>query len=287
MRNKLIRKTGLEKVLFTAVFIFFFIHSFLLIYPFVWGIVSSLKSTSEYYDVMFGLPSRLRFENYARAVKEITDGGLSFLNMAWNSLWFAAGSALINVEFISAYAFVLNKYKFKGRNFLYNLCILVMTVPLFGGTFVSTYRLIYGLGIANSYLILLTATGVYGMNLILMHTFYSNISRSYMEAAQIDGANFYQVYFKTMRPQAKPMIMTLALMVFISKWNDYMSPLLYLPNMPTLATGLFRYQAIVERSGNYPVLFAGLMLCTLPILVLFAIFNEKLMGNISIGGLKG
>ena len=287
MRSKLNRKTGLEAVLFTIVFIIFFVYAFMLIYPFVWGIVSSLKSANEYYDVMFGLPSDWRFDNYARAIKEITDGGLSFPNMAWNSLWFAAGSAIINVEFISAYAYVLNKYKFKGRNFLYNLCILVMTVPLFGGTFVSNYRLIYGLGIANSYLILLTATGVYGMNLILMHTFYSNISRSYMEAAQIDGANFAQIYFKAMHPQARPMIITLALMIFIRKWNDYLDPLLFLPNMPTLATGLFRYQSIVERSGNYPVLFAGLMICTLPILILFAIFNEKLMGNISIGGLKG
>ncbi len=106
-------------------------------------------------------------------------------------------------------------------------------------------------------------------------------------AAQMDGANFYQTYFKTMRPQAMPMALTLGILMFIGKWNDYMSPLLYLPKMPTLATGLYRYQTIVERNGNYPVLFAGLFMCLLPILILFGIFSDKLMANINIGGLKG
>ena len=90
-----------------------------------------------------------------------------------------------------------------------------------------------------------------------------------------------------MRPQVTPMVLTLGIMMFISKWNDYMSPLLYLPKMPTLSTGLYRYQTIVEKSGDYPVLFAGLFMCLLPILLLFLVFSDKLMANINIGGLKG
>jgi ABC-type glycerol-3-phosphate transport system permease component len=108
-----------------------------------------------------------------------------------------------------------------------------------------------------------------------------------MEAAKIDGANFYQIYFKIMRQQASPLALTLGLLLFINKWNDYMSPLLYLPEKPTLATGLYRYQTIVERNGNYPVLFAGLFMCLLPILIIFSIFSDKMMNNINIGGLKG
>ena len=287
MRKKLFKnKTVPEAILFSIVFIFFVLYAFLLIYPLVWGGLSSLKTPSEYWDNMFGFPKIPQFKNYSRAISEITNGGLSFSDMAWNSIWFAGGSAIISSEFTSAYAYVLNKYRFRGRDFLYNLCIFLMAVPI-GASFVAAYRLYYALKITNSYLILLSATGVYNMNLILMHSYYSNISRAYMEAAQIDGANFYQIYFKAMRPQATPMVMTLALLTFIGKWNDYMSPLLYLPSMPTLATGLFRYQKVVERSGNNPVLFSGLLICLMPILVLFAIFNDKLMGNISIGGLKG
>lgn len=282
-----INKTISERVVFSIVFLLFVIYALMLVYPVVWGLMSSLKDIEGYWDNMFGLPSfPLRFSNYRDAIKEITEGGMSFLNMGWNSIWFSAGSAIISMEFTAAYAYVLNKYKFRGRNFLYNLCLFMLAVPI-GATFVSMYRLMYELRITNSYLILITAANVYGMNLILFNSYWSNISWNYAEAAQIDGANFYQIYFKAMRPQVTPMVLTLGILMFISKWNDYMSPLLYLPKMPTLSTGLYRYQTIVEKSGDYPVLFAGLFMCLLPILLLFLVFSDKLMANINIGGLKG
>ena len=285
-KSKLIKRSKPERILFAFVFVFFCIYAFMLIYPVVWGFTSSFKSIDDYFDNRFGWPTEWNFINYSDALKKIQDGGMSFLEMTWNSVWFAVGSAWINMEFISAYAYVLNKYKFKGRNLLYGLCLFIMSVPI-GASFVSTYRLMYDLQLANSYAILLTATSVYGMNLMLFHSYYSNISNSYMEAAKIDGANFYQIYFKIMRQQAGPLALTLGLLLFINKWNDYMSPLLYLPKMPTLATGLYRYQTIVERNGNYPVLFAGLFMCLLPILIVFMIFSDKMMTSINIGGIKG
>ena len=206
--------------------------------------------------------------------------------MLWNSVWFAVGSAIIHMEFTSAYAYVLNKYNFRGRKFLYGLCLFMMAVPI-GASFVSTYRLMHNLHLTDSYLILLTSINVYGMKLILCYSYYNNISNAYVEAAQIDGANFYTIYFKAMRPQATPILLTLMVLEFIEKWNDYMGPLLYLSKMPTLATGLYRYQSIVEWSGNYPVLFAGIFICTLPLFIIFIFFSNKLMDNISVGGLKG
>lgn len=286
IKKEKVKRTIPEKILFACVFVFFLIYALMLIYPVVWGFVSSFKTIDEYFDNMFGLPSKIVFDNYPNAWSKIQDDGMSFGQMLWNSIWFSVGSAWINMEFISAYAYVLNKYKFRGRNFLYGLCLFIMSVPI-GASFVSTYRLYYNLRLANSYLILLTSTSVYGMNLMLFHSYYSNISNSYMEAAKIDGANFYQIYFKIMRQQASPLALTLGLLLFINKWNDYMSPLLYLPKMPTLATGLYRYQAIVEGDGNYPVLFAGLFMCLLPILIIFSIFSDKMMTSINIGGLKG
>ena len=281
------KRSFAERILFAAVFLFFAFHAFLLIYPVAWGLLSSLKDINGYYDNRFGLPALpLKFRNYPDAIAQITNGGISFLEMFWNSLWFSAGSAIINMEFVSAYAYVLNKYKFKGRNFLYGLCLFIMSVPL-GASFVSTYRIYHTLHLANSYLILFTATSVYGMNLMLFHSYYSNISDSYKEAAQMDGANFYQIYFKAMHPQAIPLALTLGIMQFIAHWNDYMSPLLYLSKMPTLATGLYRYQTMIGRHANYPVLFAGLFMCLIPILVIFLFFSDRMMANINVGGLKG
>lgn len=280
------KRTVPEKVLFSLVFIFFVVYALMLFYPIVWGLVSSLKTIDEYFDNPFGFPTKLVFENYPKALDMIRDGGMSFGYMAWNSIWFSVGSAWINMEFISAYAYVLNKYKFRGRNFLYGLCLFMMSVPI-GASFVSTYRLYKNLGLMNSYFILLTSTNVYGMNLMLFHSYYSNISNSYMEAAKMDGANFYQVYFKIMRSQASPLALTLGLLLFIAKWNDYMSPLLYMDKMPTLSSGLYRYQVVAESTGDFPVLYAGLFMCLLPVLIIFSIFSDKMMNSINIGGLKG
>lgn len=281
-----IRRSPGEIVLFAFVFLFFFLYSAALFYPLVWGLISSFKSVDDYFKSPFDFPSFWHFENYVDAVKTISDDGMSFPQMMWNSVWFALGSAFIHMEFTSAYAYVLNKYNFRGKKFLYGICLFMMAVPI-GASFVSTYRLMHNLHLTNSYLILLTAVSVYGMKLIMCYSYYNNISNAYVEAAQIDGANFYTIYFKAMRPQATPILVTLIILEFIAKWNDYMGPLLYLSKMPTLATGLYRYQSIVEWSGNYPVLFAGIFICTFPLFIIFIFFSNKLMENISIGGLKG
>jgi len=281
-----IKKRSGEIVLFAIVFLIFVIYAVMLFYPLIWGLLSSFKSVKDYNNSPFSFPSVWHFENYIEAIKTISDDGMSFTQMLWNSVWFAVGSAIIHMEFTSAYAYVLNKYNFRGRKFLYGLCLFMMAVPI-GASFVSTYRLMHNLHLTNSYLILLTSINVYGMKLILCYSYYNNISNAYVEAAQIDGANFYTIYFKAMRPQATPILLTLMVLEFIEKWNDYMGPLLYLSKMPTLATGLYRYQSIVEWSGNYPVLFAGIFICTLPLFIIFIFFSNKLMDNISVGGLKG
>ena len=281
-----IKKRPGEIVLFAIVFLIFVIYAVMLFYPLIWGLLSSFKSVKDYNNSPFSFPSVWHFENYIEAIKTISDDGMSFTQMLWNSVWFAVGSAIIHMEFTSAYAYVLNKYNFRGRKFLYGLCLFMMAVPI-GASFVSTYRLMHNLHLTNSYLILLTSINVYGMKLILCYSYYNNISNAYVEAAQIDGANFYTIYFKAMRPQATPILLPLMVLEFIEKWNDYMGPLLYLSKMPTLATGLYRYQSIVEWSGNYPVLFAGIFICTLPLFIIFIFFSNKLMDNISVGGLKG
>ena len=281
-----IKKRPGEIVLFAIVFLIFVIYAVMLFYPLIWGLLSSFKSVKDYNNFPFSFPSVWHFENYIEAIKTISDDGMSFTQMLWNSVWFAVGSAIIHMEFTSAYAYVLNKYNFRGRKFLYGLCLFMMAVPI-GASFVSTYRLMHNLHLTNSYLILLTSINVYGMKLILCYSYYNNISNAYVEAAQIDGANFYTIYFKAMRPQATPILLTLMVLEFIEKWNDYMGPLLYLSKMPTLATGLYRYQSIVEWSGNYPVLFAGIFICTLPLFIIFIFFSNKLMDNISVGGLRG
>ena len=103
----------------------------------------------------------------------------------------------------------------------------------------------------------------------------------------MDGGNDFYTFFSILLPMAKGPFTALLIMVIITKWNDYMSPLLYLDKMPTLATGLYYYRETLRFESNEPVYFAGVLMSMLPILILFAAFQEVMMGSVVAGGLKG
>ncbi|MBQ7880117.1 MAG: carbohydrate ABC transporter permease, partial [Clostridia bacterium] len=116
---------------------------------------------------------------------------------------------------------------------------------------------------------------------------FKGISWSYAEAAILDGANPYVIFFRIMLPQAKGIVLTYAITNSIAFWNEYQSIVLYLPSYPTLASGLFEFKARATRRANYPVYFAGLIISMIPTLVLFSAFSGRIMTSISVGGLKG
>lgn len=285
-KNIFEKRSKLDRIVFAVVFVVFFSYALSLIYPFVWGFFSSLKTPREYGTSPDFFPHSWKWSNYIDAFKNLQVGDSNIFSMLWNSIWFSVGSIVINLFFTSLTAYVLCNYEFKGKKILLIVNMLVVFVPVYGG-FASTYRFYYQSGMVNSYLILLSATGGFSFNTMLLYGFFSNISKTYSEAAQMDGAGHFLTYFKIMLPQASPMILALFLLGFIGKWNDYMTPILYLEQMPTLATGLFRYQEIAMRKSLYPTLYAGLFISLIPILILFAFFSKTLMNNVSLGGIKG
>ena len=103
----------------------------------------------------------------------------------------------------------------------------------------------------------------------------------------IDGAGHFRTFIKVMMPQALGVIMALVLVAFIGQWNDYMFPILFLKDWPTLSSGLYIYQIEQVRSTNYPVLFAGLIISILPVLALYILFQNTLLDMTMSGGLKG
>ena len=94
-------------------------------------------------------------------------------------------------------------------------------------------------------------------------------------------------YFKVIFPQSMPVVIALGIMGLIGMWNDYMTPLLYLPSFPTIASGMYLVRESMIRTGKDPIYFAAVVLSVIPVLVLFICFSDTIMKNMSIGGLKG
>lgn len=185
--------------------------------------------------------------------------------------------------------YVISKYEFKGRALIYSIVIFCMTIPIIGTTS-SLLKLVNSpfLPIGNTPLyVLITSLGGFGFNFMVMHAFFKNVSWSYVEAVLIDGGGHFTAFFKVMLPQATPSLITLSILSLIGSWNDYTTPMMFLPDYPTIASGAYSLNQSANRTADFPLVFAGLLLSFIPVLILFIIFSDRIMKNFSIGGLKG
>lgn len=290
-------RTKETKILFICVFVIFTIYAISLIFPFVVLLINSLKGGLEYITDLndkniLRFPDKTLFSNYKAAFTSMamvnSIGFKVYLpEMFVNSFIYALLTSFASAFCSTLTGYALAKYDFKLRSLLYGISIVTLTIPIVGNM-AAVMKLTYALGIYNTvfYPILMNFGG-FGFNFLILYGFFKNVSWSYAEAAFIDGANHFDVFFKIMLPQVVPTVLTLVVVSFIGAWNDYQTVLLYLPDLPTLAAGLYRIEQSIKRGGNYPIYFAGILISIVPVLIMFVCCFDTIMQNYSIGGLKG
>ena len=286
-KREKIRRTKPQKILFGCVAVVFLIYGFTLVYPFIWTFINSFKTNREFNSTnSLNLPQEWMFSNYGKAFSELSIRNTNMFGMILNSLWFTCGATIINICCCSCTAYVIARYKFWGCRFLYSLAIVIMMLPIVGAL-PAQYKMVGDLHLKDSPLYLITCTGGFGFNFIILYSSFQNISWTYAEAAKIDGAGNMQIFIRIMFPQVMPSVVALSIVQAIGLWNDYMTPILYLRSFPTLASGLYEFDPDRITGGSYPIYFAGLLLSMLPVLVVFGIFQNTIMQNTFAGGLKG
>lgn len=276
------------KAVLWIVFAVFVLYAFSLLYPFYWAFSNSLKSYVDYWENgSFSFPERLVWGNYAAAFEQIAINGTNLVGMFANSIGLSLGGTLASVLVSAMTAYVVADYDFGGRKIVYAVAIFVMVIPVVGNL-PAQYRLLSDLGLKNNLPgMILTYAGGFGFNFFMLYGYFKTISWSYAEAAYIDGANDYQIFWKIMLRQAMPAMFAVGIIQFINIWNDYTTPFLYLNKVPTLSLGLFTFQEKMTYEGaNYPVYFSALLMATLPVVILFAAFQKQIMENTVAGGLK-
>jgi ABC-type glycerol-3-phosphate transport system permease component len=229
----------------------------------------------------------MKFSNYLNAFFEFKVYDTNFIQMFLNSLIFTICGTIMSVGSSTLTAYIISKYKFRGRDFLFGLSVFILIVPIVG-SIPATYKLVSDLGIKdNVFLISLLYGSGFGMNFLILHGFFGSISWSYAESGEVDGASDWQIFTRIMLPQARPAITAVSVITFINLWNDYLTPFLYLENKPTLAYGLYYFEKEIQFTYNFPVLFAGIIMAALPALIIFISFQKLIMENTVAGGLKG
>lgn len=283
MRLKRKIKTSPMRV---AMFIFLLLYSIFFFFLFSWTFLNSLKGLVEYAQDKVSLPKDWLFSNFKLAWDTLSAGGKSVPTMIFNALWITIGAFLISHVGVVFFAYAMARLDFPLKRFFNVLNIAIIMIPIMGAM-PSFMRMVLNLGIYDSPLYLLSVIGGFGGGMIIYRTAFRNVPWGFAEAAYIDGANHWQVFFHLMIPQVKPLLIANAIGGFIGQWNDAMSPLLYLPSFPTLASGLYVYEMEMARKINTPVLFAGCILCALPPVLMFTFFNKYMMNIDLSGGLKG
>lgn len=297
------RRVGKLKEKFGAfnivLFVLLCLFSLVLLVVIFWSLVASLTDGSAYEleKVKYGLPFEyFTFDNYINAYMhlEVTistaqgNTPIYTLQLLFNSLVYAVGSALLMTFVTCTMAYLSAKYPFKMSKIIYNVVIVVMIIPIVGElpsmsrmlTYVGLYDNLAGMylmraGFANLYFLVFYAT-------------FKSVSWSYGESAFMDGASHLRVYVSIFLPLVKSIFFTVFLLNFIVFWNEYQIPMVLMPSMPTIAQGVYEAKASFEVALAYtPSKIAVGMLVCVPIFVLFVIFNKRLMGNLSAGGLKG
>ena len=287
-----INRSKVERILYPIVFVCLTIYSLFLLYHFYFALqlatkLDSPEFTSHFYTNKLATWSKnFNLANFITAFQVLKVSNSNYFMLVFNSLWYSIGSMVLSLFFTSCTTYVVCKYKFFGRNFLYSMVIFTMMLPVVGAM-PATFRFYKTINIVNSPAILLTALGGFGGNFLILYSFFKNISWEYAEAAFIDGAGHTKVFFKIMLPMALPAISVLFVTGFITHWNEYMAISIYMPQMPTLAYGLYIYESNMKYLGNQPVYFAGVLLAVVPCLVLFLISQNTIMQTVHLGGIKG
>lgn len=274
-----------RRLIFGLVWLIFAAFAVSYIYVFVWGVLAGLKTHDEIIMKPFALPRKWLFAHYAEVFTRLSANGTNFFQMLGNSVYFSVLGPFFNNMVTCMLAFVTCKYSFRGAKFYYFLVMIVITFPLYGNGG-SMYKLLFNLGMVNSYSHILTAFAGINMNYLFYYSAFKTLSWTYAEAAYVDGAGDYTVFFRVMFPQIVSMFGALFLLSWVADWNNYSSVLIYLPKMPTLAGGIYMFELEMIYEVRADILYAAYMISAIPPLCIFAIFNKTLTSNVSIGGIK-
>ena len=285
----LFRRKGGTRVLFIVMFVILVLFVISFIFPFAWILMNAFKPTSEFGLNMMGWPKNFTFENFANAFtyRNAATRNKTIMEMLLMTILIAGVGTIVTVFTSTAAAYVVAKYKFFGRNVIFAVVIFSLIVPIVGSLPSQMQMMKNVLHLDGTWIgCVFIYSGGFGANFLLLYSFFKNLSWTYVEAAKIDGANDFVIFFRIIIPMAKGPIIAISIIQLIGLWNDYQTPSIYLPKYPTLAVGL-QYLFDKMQSQSYPMMFATIIIAILPILILFAAFSKTIMENTSVGGLKG
>jgi ABC-type glycerol-3-phosphate transport system permease component len=269
------RRLGLSAILAAMVLTF--------LYPLYYMLINSLKSRQFYFSDPFGLPALpLQWENFSTMISQF-----QIFKLFRNSFIVSAGTVLLLLVICVFSSYVFAKYKFKGRQALYVAVIATMFIPS-QVTIIPLYVLFSKIGLVNTYWsVILSYIALFIPEAILLMTAnFRGIIDELLEAAEIDGCGYFQRVWYIIIPMGQAAVSLSIIFYFITAWNDLFTPMIFLQSMDK-RTVMVALAALMGRYTGAPTLqFAGLLLAAIPAILVYMLFQRKIIDGLSLGAIK-
>ena len=256
--------------------------AFLMLVPFVWMLSASVKYNKDVFSFpMKWIPDEFIWENYSTIWTRIP-----LLTFILNTFKLTIIVTVLQVLTSSFAAYAFSKLRFKGRNALFLGYIGTIAVP-WQAYMVPQFMMMREFHLNNTHLAIICLQAFSAFGVFLMRQFYEGIPDELCEAARIDGLSEYGIYRRIMLPLSLPAISTLVIFTFVTTWNDFLGPLIYLnsTDLKTVQLGLRMF--ITQYSSDYNLIMAASVVSLIPVLIVFLALQKYFVQGVASSGLKG
>jgi multiple sugar transport system permease protein len=274
-------RLNLNKIVSTIILLFCSV-AFLL--PFIWMLSTSFKIEADVFKYPIEwFPSRWNaLENY----KDVWFGDQPFYMYYWNSIKVAVLTTLLSVVVSSLAAYGFSKVKFPAGGWLFLIVLATYMVPP-QASLVPQFILYRHIGLFDSHLGLILLGSFSVLGTFMLRQFFIGIHNDFIDAAKIDGAGHWRIFWRIALPIVKPAVATYAILRFIWTWNDYQNPLIFL-RTDALYTIQLAMQKFTTINGEfYSLIMAAAVSAILPLLIVFILGQKHVIDGIALGGVKG
>ncbi len=258
--------------------------SILFLLPFAWMLSTSFKIEADVFKFpVQWIPERWNgFNNY----KEVWFGDYPFYIYYWNSIKVTVLTTVISVVVSAMAAYGFSKVRFPLGNFLFMIVLATYMVPA-QAILVPQFILYRKIGLFDSHLGLILLGSFSVLGTFMLRQFFMSIHNDYIDAAKIDGAGHWRIFWSIALPIVRPAIATYAILRFIWTWNDYQNPLIFLRTDSLLTIQLAMQKFTTINGEFYSLIMAAAVSAILPLVIVFIIGQKQVIEGIALGGVKG
>lgn len=271
----------MKKSNFTLSYIILWVYSLFTLFNLFYIIYNSFRTKEDFISNTLGIPKSLGIENYIKLFVE----DKFYLNLI-SSIIILVFTLLITIVLSTMVAYGIGRYEFRFKKIVRMFFLVGLMFPTQLGI-IPIFIMVRNLGLINTYWgVILVQSSALSLPVLLLTIFFTQIPQSFYEAAKVDGASEFRIFFSIMLPLAKPVISSVSIIMSVQIWKQFFIPLIFLQeeSLKTAPLAIMRYTGSILRSADLAL--ASSVITAVPLLIVFFIFSKKILENITTGGIK-